>query len=316
MPALSPNVRREAAKIGQNTISGLARQADCTERVTLLSAIEDWNRNATEYRDQLLWRRLVAIDSPPGWLPTLSGPLYPADPGEDRKEKHERRAWIEAVALLRQKTKSDGRDGLYVLDIGLASAAPEIASDAWIETIQPEEVGFAKSEITRNQTVFAVWVGARPRQPAKVPAERVRRTADRGGHPVKYPWHEFWTEVIQVADRSPDGLPERRVLTSHMLTWVSEKWEQPPADSMVRDKFAMLYRALEGRPSGGPRKFGGDQFWIELVLIAVRSPDGLPGEPELINHMFEWVSEDWLNQQAENTMRAEISNLYRALGRR
>ena len=161
MPALSPNVRPEAAKVGQITISRLARQADWTERVTLLRAIEDWNRNAAEYRDQLLWRRLVAIDPPPGRLELPPGPLYPRESDEDGKEKHERRAWIEAVALLKQNTKSDGRYGLYVLDIVSPSAEPEIASEAWIETIQPEEVCFAKSQITRNQRVFAVSVGER-----------------------------------------------------------------------------------------------------------------------------------------------------------
>ena len=314
VPALSPNVSPEAAKVGQITISRLARQADWTERVTLLRAIQDWNRHAVEYRDQLLWRRLVAIDPPAGRLELPPGPLYPRELGEDGKEKHERRAWIEAVALLKQNTKSDGGYGLYVLDIVSPSAAPEIASDAWIETIQPEEVCFATSQITRNQKVFAVSVGTRP-SPAKVPAERVRGTADLGGHPVTYPWHEFWTELVRIAERSPDGLPKRRSLTSRMLAWIPENWEQPPAESTVRNKFAMLYRALEGRLGEGPHKFGGDQFWIELVLIAVRSPDGLPDEPDLIEHMLEWVSKDWINQPAENTMRAEISRLYRALRR-
>jgi hypothetical protein len=118
--------------------------------------------------------------------------------------------------------------------------------------------------------------------------------------------------LVRIAERSPDGLPERRLLTSRMLAWISEKWEQPPAESMVRNKFAMLYRALEGRLSEGPHRLGGDEFWIEVIRI-VNMPDGLPDEPDLINHMLEWVSEDWINQPAENTMRAEISRLCRAL---
>jgi len=309
--ALSPNVRPEAAKVGVITIS-LARQADWTRRVTLLRAIEDWNRNSTEYRDQLLWRRLAAIAPPPGTFERPFGPLYPLDPGEDGKEKHERRAWIEAVALLEQKTKSDGGYGLYVVDIEQPVAEPEIASDRWIETIQPEDVSFANSQITRNQRVFAVSVG-RPLQPAKAPAERVRGTVDPGGRPPKHPWREFWIEVIRIAN-TPDGLPEWRVLKRYMLTWI-ENWEQQPAESMIRDKFAKLKRALEGSTGGRPRKVGWDEFRIEVVRVA-NTPDGLPDEPELIKHMLEWVPEDWLNPPAENTMRAEISHLYRTLGLR
>ena len=168
-------------------------------RAPLLEAIEHW--------DPRLWERLDRITASPRTPgKPREGPRYPLLPEDNfpPNEKHEHRAWIEAVELLKNKTKSGGEYIRRVLEIGEPSNQPETASDEWIETILPTEVSFANSQILRNQRVFAVWVSQRVATP-----ERPPRTVDKGGRPAKFRWDEFWFEVCRNAN-TPDGLPDQR----------------------------------------------------------------------------------------------------------
>lgn len=204
-------------------------------RAPLLEAVRCW--------DRLLWRRLDDVITPPGTPGKRPMPLVPSSgalvPNEDRPE------WLEAVALLKQKTTSGGGYGLKVLDIGEPSILPQTATDGWIETILPTEVDFANSQILRNQRVFAAWVSPRELERAEIP-ERPRQTVDRGGRPAKFRWDEFWFEVCRIAN-TPDGLPDQREFNKHMLNWASQHWSDPPADSTIRNKIAELYRELRLR---------------------------------------------------------------------
>ena len=161
------------------------------------------------------------------------------EPNEDRTE------WVEAVNLLKRKAKTDGGYRLEVLDNGEPSIGPQTATDPWIETILPREVGFADSQIRRNQRVFAAWISPRQTERTEKP-EQLRRTVHKGGRPEKFRWDDFWIQVCRIAN-TPDGLPEQRDLTKNMLEWVSNEWRDPPADSTIRAKIATLYRAIPRR---------------------------------------------------------------------
>jgi hypothetical protein len=237
VPDASPKVSSALTNVAETKAGGLAPEATWPGRAALLEAIEHWDRR--------LWQRLDDIITPPGTPgKRVEPPLYKLVPEEDRwaNEKHERRAWVEAVALLKQKTKSGAGYILQVLDIGEPSAQPQIASDEWIETILPREVSFADSQILRNQRVFGARVSTRRSEPAKIP-EHPHRTVDKGGRPDKFLWDEFWFEVCRIAN-TPDGLPEQREFNKHMLEWASQNWRDPPGDSTIRNKIAALYRAL------------------------------------------------------------------------
>ena len=43
------------------------------------------------------------------------------------------------------------------------------------------------------------------------------------------------------------------------------------------------------------------------------TPDGVPEQRELTKLMLEWVSAKWVDQPAENTVRAKLAKLCRAL---
>jgi len=210
---------------------GPALEATWSGRVPLLEAIEHW--------DPRLWRRLDDIVTPPGTCGKPRAPLVPSSgepvPNEDRPE------WLEAVTLLKQKTGMDAGYILEILDSGEPSIQPKNATDAWIETILPKEVDFANSQILRNLRVFAAWVSPGQPERAEIP-EPPRRTVDKGGRRAKFHWDEFWVEVCRIAN-TPDGLPEQRELTKHMLEWASSNWPDSPDDSTVRAKIAALYRA-------------------------------------------------------------------------
>ena len=209
-----------------------AREATWRGLLPLLGAIQHWDRR--------LWQRLNDVMTPPGTRGKPRVPLMPSSgvpvPNEDRLE------WSEALALVKQKTRSDGGYILQVLDIGEPSLSPQTASDGWIETILPREILFANSQILRNQRVFAAWVSPRRSVEEEI-QEQPRRTADKGGRRAKFRWDEFWIEVCRIAN-TPDGLPEQRELTKQMLEWCSNRWPDSPDASTVRAKIAALYRAL------------------------------------------------------------------------
>lgn len=65
-----------------------------------------------------------------------------------------------------------------------------------------------------------------------------------GGRPPKHAWHEFYEQVISLANR-PDGLPERQSdLINIMAQWCHDTWGDEPASSLLRDKVSRIYRKL------------------------------------------------------------------------
>lgn len=201
----------------------------------LLEAIRLW--------DPRLWQRLDDVITPPGTSGKPPAPLMPSSgvppPNEDRTE------WFEAVALLKQKTRSGSGYILQVLDIGEPHNPWQTATDGWIETILPREVAFANSQILRNQRVFAAWVSSRQAEGVEI-RERPRETINKGGRPEKFSWDDFWIEICLIGN-TLDGLPDRLELNKRMLGWVAEVWLDPPAESTVRNKIAKLYKKLSRR---------------------------------------------------------------------
>ena len=229
MPDASPEVSFALANVADNMAGGPAQEATRPGRVGLLQAIEHWDRR--------LWRRLDDIVTPPGTRGKPRMPLRPSAgvpvPNEDRPE------WLDAVSLLKQKTTSRGRYSLEVLDIWEPAAEPQIATDGWIETIQPSEVRFANSQILRKQRVFAAWVSSRESKLAAIP-ERSKR-GNRGGRPPKYDWDGFYIEILRkvIIDYGTE-LPDRTVLHRQLVQWCSE-WPEQPEESEIRKRLARIY---------------------------------------------------------------------------
>ena len=72
------------------------------------------------------------------------------------------------------------------------------------------------------------------------PGVTVKQTP-RGGRLPKYRWDEFFAEVIVRADL--DGLPETQAeLVGKMAEWCLEKWGEQPADSVLKERIAPIYR--------------------------------------------------------------------------
>jgi hypothetical protein len=74
--------------------------------------------------------------------------------------------------------------------------------------------------------------------PEAAAAQQTTPRSRRGGPPTKFDWHEFYREIIIIADF--DGLPERDELTRHMKDFVAG-WSEVPGDSTLREKMADIY---------------------------------------------------------------------------
>ena len=65
-------------------------------------------------------------------------------------------------------------------------------------------------------------------------------TRNAGGRPPKYDWDEFNREVVRRAN-TPDGLPDRNMLTRDMREWCIQHWGDEPSDSLLRERIAKIY---------------------------------------------------------------------------
>jgi hypothetical protein len=64
---------------------------------------------------------------------------------------------------------------------------------------------------------------------------------ERRGAPAKYRWNDFYAEIAVRADR--DNLPDKQAdLERDMLLWCEDTWGQAPAESVVRERIAPIYR--------------------------------------------------------------------------
>lgn len=67
----------------------------------------------------------------------------------------------------------------------------------------------------------------------------------RGGRPSPYNQDAFKKEIVRLAN-TPDGLPDRAALFSHMADWCAENWgDNIPADSTIRNWIAKVYPTNE-----------------------------------------------------------------------
>ena len=112
-----------------------------------------------------------------------------------------------------------------------------------------------------------------------------------------------WIETIlprEVSFANSQIRRNQRVFAVWISPRQTERTEQPER----------LHRTAH--KGGRPEKFRWDDFWIEVCGIA-NTPDGLPEQRELTKQMLEWTSSEWPDPPADNTIRAKIATLYRAL---
>jgi hypothetical protein len=66
-------------------------------------------------------------------------------------------------------------------------------------------------------------------------------TASKVGRPPKYRWDDFFAEIIVRTDL--DGLPETQAeLIAQMATWCIENWGDQPAESVLKERTAEIFR--------------------------------------------------------------------------
>lgn len=66
-------------------------------------------------------------------------------------------------------------------------------------------------------------------------------------------------------------------------------------------------------PGGAPTRYDWDRVWTEIVRIA-NSPDGLPGRPTLMRHLYDKMTEwNWEELPSESAIKTKLSRLYNEL---
>ena len=74
------------------------------------------------------------------------------------------------------------------------------------------------------------------------------QTASKVGRPPKYRWDDFFAEIIVRADL--DGLPQTQAeLIGQMATWCIENWGDQPAESVLKERTAQIFRHRRKSPS-------------------------------------------------------------------
>jgi hypothetical protein len=64
--------------------------------------------------------------------------------------------------------------------------------------------------------------------------------------PMEFNWDQFWVEIVRIAN-TRNGLPEDRGgLYRHMADFCATRFTDPPGETLIRDKLAMLHNRLPG----------------------------------------------------------------------
>jgi hypothetical protein len=64
----------------------------------------------------------------------------------------------------------------------------------------------------------------------------------KGAKLPKFNWDQFWVEIVRIA-KMPDGLPQgTEELYRRMGDFCATKFSDPPGETTIRDKLAMLYK--------------------------------------------------------------------------
>jgi hypothetical protein len=97
------------------------------------------------------------------------------------------------------------------------------------------ETAFLFSRITiQTADLFRVF-------PRSITSGVTIETASKGGRPPKYRWDDFFAEIIVRADL--DGLPQTQAeLIAQMATWCIENWGDQPAESVLKERTAEIFR--------------------------------------------------------------------------
>jgi hypothetical protein len=121
----------------------------------------------------------------------------------------------------------------------------------------PVFVGVVRSDFDRVFGIITVnrWIsGEGPKQQSNragvassTDNPKSSNVLERGGRPPTFDWDEFFCEIVRRAN-TPDGLPERAELTEAMKEWCRQTWHNEPTDSVLREKIAKVYNALDRAP--------------------------------------------------------------------
>ena len=132
---------------------------------------------------------------------------------------------------------------------------PHLVEEAFHELADADSDDY--SEVLRNiigaykidRQAFGKWCKANEFQlPQFWSKQRAKSAPARRGAPERFNWHEFYCEVIRIANQS-DGLPEKQVeLENTMAQWCLAEWGQARSVSTIREKIGPNYReARKGR---------------------------------------------------------------------
>jgi len=135
------------------------------------------------------------------------------------------------------------------------SLDPDALRDSYKDRFSPDadiETAFIFSRITLSTEellrIFPIRT-TDSREPTATP--RIQPQS-RSGRPPKYPWDEFFSEVIVRADL--DGLPEKQSdLVSQMAQWCLDNWGDQPAESVLKERTAAIYKHIRKSKKQSPK---------------------------------------------------------------
>ena len=111
------------------------------------------------------------------------------------------------------------------------------------------------------------------------------------------------------------------VTREDLIIFASAKGERPAFlfDTLIPNAAANELPAVVDpqttKSKGGrPQEYDWDALTIQIIRIA-DSPDGLPeSQAALVEQLLQWCEDTWGKQPAESSVKARISNIFRALG--
>jgi hypothetical protein len=76
----------------------------------------------------------------------------------------------------------------------------------------------------------------------KISPLEISADTNEGGRPLKFSWDQFWVEIVRIANM-PDGLPEGEgKLYRYVADFCATRFSDPPGETTIRDKLAMLHK--------------------------------------------------------------------------
>lgn len=180
------------------------------------------------------FRRTDDWDSPSDWIPFSSWPLIEDVEIDPELWSHEQ------IIFSRSELAADDAAVSRIyrvppLDREALLHIPFLNERQNFENAINRETAFLFSKITVQTTdLFRLF-------PKAATSGLTIATGAKVGRPPKYRWDDFFAEIIVRADL--DGLPETQAeLIGQMATWCIANWGDQPADSVLKERTAQIFR--------------------------------------------------------------------------